>query len=259
MIRSLWVFLTLVFATLGYGAIVIVASILRVRGRIYDWATREWARTALRASATPVTVGGAEHVREATPRVIVANHVSGYDIFALASVLDVPFRFVAKKELERIPFFGTAWKAAGHISIDRGDRQRAIESLRRAGEAIREDGSSVIIFPEGTRSRDGRLHPFKKGAFALALEAQVPVVPAAITGTFGIIGRGGRIRPHPIHIEFGAPIRTDAGAGRNAEALATEVREWMIDALEAGGRSAVAVPAVAARAVARGATEPSDA
>jgi 1-acyl-sn-glycerol-3-phosphate acyltransferase len=224
-IRTLRVYTVMVAATLYYGAIVIAASLRRVRGRVYDRATRDWARTVLRASGAPVTVSGAEHIAEATPRVIVANHVDGYDIFALASVLDVPFRFVAKKELERIPFFGRAWKAAGHISIDRGDRQRAIESLRRAGKAIREDGSSVIIFPEGTRSKDGRLHPFKKGAFALAIEAQVPVVPAAITGTFGIIGRRGRIRPRPIHIDFGAPILPGDSAARTSESLATAAHD----------------------------------
>ena len=89
-------------------------------------------------------------------------------------VRELETELVAKKELERIPFFGTAWKAAGHISIDRSDRTSAIQSLRRAGRSIREQRSTVIIFPEGTRSLTGEMLPFKKGAFMLALEADVP-------------------------------------------------------------------------------------
>lgn len=181
MIRFAWVALVTALATLAFGLVAIVGSLLRVRNRrLYYWATRSWSRATLWASGTPVVVHGLERVDWNAPQILLSNHLSTYDIFALAGVLPAPFAFVAKKELERIPFFGTAWKAAGHISIDRSDRQKAVASLRRAGEAIRRERTTVIIFPEGTRSRTGELQPFKRGAFVLSLESGVPVVPVVV-------------------------------------------------------------------------------
>jgi 1-acyl-sn-glycerol-3-phosphate acyltransferase len=133
-IRTGWAYLNAILATLFFGGVAIGASVLRVRGRIYFWATQQWSRAILRASHVPVFTHGMEQVDWQAPQVLVANHTSAFDILALSSVLPGPFAFVAKKELERIPFFGIAWKAAEHISIDRSDRQSAMQSLRRAGE-----------------------------------------------------------------------------------------------------------------------------
>ena len=107
---------------------------------------------------------------------------------------------------------------AGHIIIDRSDRQRAIESLREAGEKVRHSRGVVVIFPEGTRSRDGSLAPFKKGAFMLAAESRVPIVPTAVTGSYEIMPKGSwRITPRTIHVHFLDPIPaervTELGAG----------------------------------------------
>jgi 1-acyl-sn-glycerol-3-phosphate acyltransferase len=146
-IRLLWVGLNTALSTFLFGLIAIVASLLRVRGRIYYWCTQQWSRAILWASATPVVTHGMAEIDWQQPLVLISNHVSSYDIFAIAGVLPVPYSFVAKKELERIPFFGTAWKAAGHISIDRSDRQKAMQSLRRAGDKIRAEHGTVFIFP----------------------------------------------------------------------------------------------------------------
>lgn len=227
MIRALWVGLVVGVATLFFGLIAIGGALLRVRGRLYFWATQSWSRTILRASGTPVVTHGLEAVPWDAPQVLVSNHISGYDIFALAAVMPRPFSFVGKKELDSIPFFGMAWKAAGHISIDRSDRQKAIASLKRAGEKLRRERGTVIIFPEGTRSSDGSLLPFKKGAFALALEARVPVVPAVITGSDRIVGPGLRIRPEAIHIHFGAPIEPPPQLSGGADQMLVAVRERM--------------------------------
>jgi 1-acyl-sn-glycerol-3-phosphate acyltransferase len=235
-IRAVWVAVHGVLATFVFGLTAILASLLRVRGRLYARLTREWAASAIWASGTPVHVHGADRVDWTKPCVVVANHVSGYDIFALASILPLPFRFVAKKELERIPFFGTAWKAAGHISIDRSNRQRAVESLRRAGAKIRREGGVVIVFAEGTRSRSAQLLPFKKGAFMLAVEGGVDVLPTVIVGTRGIHPAGTfRIRPQPIHVHFGAPIPTSGTAAGDAERLMEETRRVMLRMLHEGG------------------------
>jgi 1-acyl-sn-glycerol-3-phosphate acyltransferase len=150
----------------------------------------------------------AEVIDPDRPQVLVANHVSWFDVLALAGHVPGPFRFVAKKELEGIPVFGPAWQACGHISIDRQDRARAIESLAVARQRLVEERPTVILFPEGTRSITGELRSFKKGAFVLAIQTGVDVVPAAITGTRAIMRKGSwRIRTgRTIHVYFGEPI-----------------------------------------------------
>jgi 1-acyl-sn-glycerol-3-phosphate acyltransferase len=226
-IRTFWVAIVLGFATFYYGTIALVASLLGVRGDLYTQCTQKWARAIVRASAVPVKLEGFENLRPQSPQVVVSNHASFYDIFALAAVLPAPFSFVGKKELDRIPFFGRAWIAAGHISIDRSDRKKAIASLQKAGQRIREERSTVIIFAEGTRSPAGELLPFKKGAFALAVESGAPIIPTVITGSNRIMGEGSwRIRPQPITIRFGNPIQPGKRGEQSLESLmeATHVR-----------------------------------
>lgn len=232
MIRALWVGINLVLATVFFGLVAIFASLLRVRGGVYTWATSEWARAVLWASGTPVSLHGADDVDWREPQVLVSNHVSWYDVFAIAAVLPVAYHFVAKKELERIPLFGMAWKAAGHISVDRSNRQSAVASLRRAGEKIRRERGTVVIFPEGTRSRTGELQPFKKGAFVLAVEAGVPIVPTVVRGSFDIMPPGRwMVRPRRIHLHFCPPVPTSGYTPGQIDLLVARVRDAMLEAL----------------------------
>ena len=234
MIRTVWVYLNLLVGTFVIASTVVIAAILRVRqGRFYDWAGRSWARWILWASGTPVIVEGLENVRLDRPQIFASNHVSWYDVYALGKVIPKRYRFVAKKELARIPIFGTAWKAAGHVSVDRSNRASAIQSLEAAGRLLHKDNSSVVIFPEGTRSPTGELLPFKKGAFMLALHTGVDIVPVAVLGTRRIQPKGGwRIRSGKIIVRFGEPVETRRFTEETRDELIAEVRARIAEMLE---------------------------
>jgi 1-acyl-sn-glycerol-3-phosphate acyltransferase len=228
-IRFAWVALVVALATAGYGLIAIGASLLGRRGDIYFWCTQQWGRAVVRASGAPVIPIGLDRIDWSAPHVLVANHISAYDIVALASVLPAPFYFVGKKELNRVPLFGTAWRAAGHVSIDRSNRNRAIASLKEAGRRIRHGRGVIIIFPEGTRSRTGSLQPFKRGAFIMAADAALPVIPTMITGSDRIQPRGTyRVHPGPIEIRFGEPVGAAGFGPDRVDELTETVRARML-------------------------------
>ena len=236
MIRTVWTGLVALGMTLLLAPPILFNAMLRRKdGDWYVDMTRLWARTVMRASGCPVVVHGRENVRLGEPQVIVSNHVSWFDVLAIASELEVPYHFVAKKELLAVPLFGPAMVAAGHIAIDRSNRERAVQSLREAGERIRHTPAAVVIFAEGTRSRSGRLQPFKKGAFLLAMESRVALVPTAVKGSWDIMPSGSwRIRPHPVHVHFLPPIppaEVAALARGGAEPLMNRVRHDMLTVL----------------------------
>jgi 1-acyl-sn-glycerol-3-phosphate acyltransferase len=170
-----------------------------------------------------VRVVGAERMDPAAAVICMSNHQSNFDIPVLLGYLPVPFRWLAKAELFKIPVFGRAMRGAGYIPIDRSDRPAAIASLRQAAAAIR-GGVSVVIFPEGTRSPDGTLKPFKKGGFVMAIEAGVPIVPVALRGTFDIMPKNRLlIRPRDVTLTIGAPIATTGYGLHSKEVLMDEV------------------------------------
>jgi 1-acyl-sn-glycerol-3-phosphate acyltransferase len=225
MIRTIWVAINVLTATVPFSLLVVIGSYLGATSRFYDQIPRWWARWILWATAAHVDVRGLENLSRDRAQIIVANHASWYDVLALAAYTPKRYRFVAKKELARIPLFGHAWQAAGHISVDRSDNQRAVASLDRAGRTIREDNSSVIIFPEGTRSRTGELQPFKKGAFVLALHNGIDIVPAGVQGTRHIMSRDNwRIRSGRIIVRFGPPVSPVGYDIRQRDELIARVR-----------------------------------
>lgn len=227
MIRTVWVALVAIAATLFYGPAMILGGLLGVRrASYYDWGGRGWSGIILRASGCPVRVEGIEHIHPDEPQVLVGNHQSWFDVLAVAAHLPKTFHFVAKKELESVVIFGRAWKAAGHISIDRANRASAIASLDQAGRQLQREKSAVVVFAEGTRSPTDRLLPFKKGAFMLALHNEVPVVPFAVAGSRRVFPKGSwRVRTGPIIVRFGPPIDTAGVAEDERDALIDRVRE----------------------------------
>ena len=225
MIRSIWVWLNMFVSTFLFSGMAVVASFVRAPTRAYDWIGRTWSRWMLRVAGVTVRVEGAERLAEPTPRILVSNHQSWYDVFALMS-MPGPYRFVTKQELGKIPVFGHAWRAAGHISIDRGDTGSAIRTLDEAGRLMRRDKSSVIIFAEGTRSPTGELRPFKKGAFMLALQTGVDIVPVGIEGSRAVLPKGGwRVTPGEIVVRIGDIIHTSDYSFETRSALVKRVRQ----------------------------------
>ena len=185
------------------------------------------------------------------PLIFACNHESALDIWVAFKVLPRNFRFIAKQELFRLPVFGWYMRLGGHIPVDRGNHARAIQSLRKAGEAVR-GGTSLVVFPEGTRSRDARVHPFKKGPFVVAMEAGVPVVPVAISGSGRVTPKDAiAVVPGTIRVAVGDPV--DPRAFADKEALLAEVRSRVIALHRSLGGLGEAVADGAAPAIRAGA------
>jgi len=154
-----------------------------------------WAKLCLLYSGVRVEVHGHHHLLPGQSYVIVANHLSQFDIFVLYGYLGVDFRWVMKHELRKIPVIGICCEKLGHVFINRDNTEAAIASLNEARARLA-NGASVLFFPEGTRSRDGQLKSFKKGAFKMAQDLHMPVLPVTLSGTFDILPAG-TLRLHP--------------------------------------------------------------
>lgn len=195
----------------------------RVPLRMASWL---WARGLLGGAGARVEVEGLDNVDWSRPYVLVANHESVIDICALFRAVPVPLHFLLKQEMTRVPFVNWYAKAMGMVFIPRDDRRAATASLRRSAELVR-SGAILCIFPEGTRSRDGRVARFKPGAFQVALDAGAQVLPVALEGTGAVLPPEGffRVRPGPIRVRFGRPLETaDASGAQGRQQLAARAQ-----------------------------------
>lgn len=187
-------------------AVLFGVLVFRIKPARIKLVPRLWSRIIATASGVKVRVEGMENLKSDRPYIFAVNHQSQYDIFALDGYFMVDFRWVAKKELSRIPLVGPAIGLAGTVFIDRSKGRQALKSLAEAAKRIA-DGTSVVIFPEGTRSPDGRLQPFKSGAMYLAIKSGVDIVPVAITGGFEIMPKNSLLtRPGNMRIRVGKPL-----------------------------------------------------
>lgn len=228
MLYTIYMWMVLLLLTLLCGTLVIVLAPFDRSGRAYHLISRVWGRSIIWASRNPVSIEGLDRVDPAQPAIYMTNHQSYFDVICLMAMLPVPMRFVAKRILFYIPVFGQAMWASGHIIIRREDRRQSFQALDRAAEKIRR-GTSVLVFPEGTRSPDHKLLPFKKGGFVLALKAQVPIIPISITGTRPMMPKNSyRFSRTRVRMVVAEPVRTTGLDLQDKEDLIGRVRREIL-------------------------------
>jgi 1-acyl-sn-glycerol-3-phosphate acyltransferase len=232
--RRVLVLLTMIVLTPPLAAVSIVSRAFGVPdrpGRPYRWVTHVWSRAVLWAAGVKIRLHDAERMGDGlTPLIFASNHVSWFDVFALAAVLPRA-AFISKAELMRIPIFGRGSQALGTVPIERANRKSAFASYERAATSVRA-GLSLAVFPEGTRGTTYALRPFKKGPFVLAIAAAAPVVPVIIHGTMSVMPKGSwRIRPGTVDLHFLEAIPTEGLTYEDRDALMRRVHDRMAEAL----------------------------
>jgi 1-acyl-sn-glycerol-3-phosphate acyltransferase len=205
---------------------------------VADEFPRRWAKALLRLAGVRVVFENTEVLDPAAPQVLVANHSSWFDVLALAAWLPGRYCFVAKKEVRNIPFLGHTIETCGHIYIDRSNHQKALESLEAARVRLEKTKPTVIMFPEGTRSEDGALQRFKKGAFVLAIQTGADIVPAAITGSRQVMKKHSLlIHSGTVVVRLGAPIQVGSLSTKERDQLLQDTWDAVAGLLGRGGES----------------------
>ena len=232
MIRTTYIIVWVVLTTIFWGIIAIIISFFTRTGNPVHNIARIWAKGILFASQIKVNVKGLKNIDPSRSYVYMSNHQSNFDIPVLLAHLPVQFRWLAKAELFKIPLFGRAMRGAGYVEIDRFNQESAFRSIAEAAGKIK-NGVSVMIFPEGTRSRDGRIRPFKKGGFILAVDAGVPIVPIILQGTWDIMEKSSlRIKTGEVVLNIEKPIATIRYSRENKNDLIETVRQVICDSFE---------------------------
>lgn len=221
-----------VVVTIAFAIPAILYTVATRRTTWIDFLAPIWSRTILWVCGVRVDVFGLEHVDPTRSYIIISNHLSNFDIWCTLAALPLRLRFVAKQELLRVPFFGTALRMSDHIVIDRSRPEDAVAKIneRVAVQTAAGKPFCLLFYAEGTRSPDGQVHAFKKGGVTLALRTGLPILPLAISGTWKLwpknallIRPGGRVK-----IVLAPPIET-AGCGLEArDALNEKVREIIV-------------------------------
>jgi 1-acyl-sn-glycerol-3-phosphate acyltransferase len=251
MLRNLLCIVVAVVATAIFFPVTVVVALITLNPGATVWVARRlWSPILIMTGGAKVVVMGQENVDPNRPTIYVSNHQSTLDIPIHFVTVPVNFRYVAKHQLKYVPMIGWYLWMAGHIFVNRGRRDKAITSLNAAAQKIR-NGTSVFLYPEGTRSDDGSVLPFKKGPFALALKSRVPVVPITIEGSGTVMPKNSwNIKPGPVYVKIGKPIDTTGFAEDDREGLARAVRDVIIQqSLELGGKGGDPEKATAAAGI----------
>jgi 1-acyl-sn-glycerol-3-phosphate acyltransferase len=199
----------IILSTIFFGLISVAISFFDKTGDRQIRVARAWARSLLLVSGIRVTVEGLEHIQAGGSYVLASNHASYMDTPVVMASIPVQFRFLAKRALFQIPLLGTHLGQAGHIPVPLDDPRGSVKTLQLAAETIVRRRISMLIFPEGGRSLDGDLHPFKEGAAYIAIRAGVPVIPLALIGTHDVLPMHSHIvRPGHVTLRILSPVAT---------------------------------------------------
>jgi len=221
--------LTVLLATPGC-----VFSLFDRSGRWASLFQRAWVSAFFRLNGIRIRAEGGDILKRGSANILISNHASLLDIPAIVAAVPLPVRFIAKKSLIWFPIFGWFMYFARHVLIDRDSAVSAVKSLKKASRLMKE-GISVVVFPEGTRSPDGKVKEFKRGAFLLALQSRAPIVPISISGTYEMLPRTGCcFRPGTIDLKIGVPIPTHELPIREIRPLVEKVRNVIISQTKNG-------------------------
>ena len=213
------------------GSLSIASSLVDSSGRLQHGCARIWSRMILWTSGVRLSVRGLENIQPGVSAIFCVNHQSHMDIPIVLVSLPVQFRFLAKKQLFRIPFLGWHLQRSGHISIDRENPRAAVKSIRAAATQI-QNGTPVVIFPEGGTSTDTSIHPFKCCGFMLATQSQVDVIPVTVRGSRQILAKGSyHVRGGKVDVIVGSPI---SSRGLSYDVLAALTHERMLETFNKG-------------------------
>ena len=223
----------IILSTIFCGCVSIVVSLFDSKGNATLDVARLWARSLLFFAGVRVEVEGLEKIDRRGHYVFCGNHLSYMDTPVVLTHIPVQFRFLAKRGLFQIPFLGTHLAQAGHVPVPRDDPRSAVKTMTHAAEILHKRVISLLVFPEGGRSYDGILQPFKEGAAYIAIKAQVPLVPIALTGTRDILAMGSAVfRRGVVRLRIGDPIPTKGLILKDRERLTQEARERIVEMLE---------------------------
>ncbi|MDY6853345.1 MAG: lysophospholipid acyltransferase family protein [Thermodesulfobacteriota bacterium] len=226
MLRSIYFWSVVTVITVLYFPVVALSLPFNRGGKVIRFHVNTWGRLCLFASGVKLRITGIENIIQGRPQIFMSNHQSMHDIFAL-SVLPVSFKWLAKKELFKVPILGCLMYMVGSVRVDRYNPQKAKKGIDAAQSKI-QSGTSIMIFPEGTRSYDGRLQPFKKGGFLLALKKKIPLVPITIKGSNKIMKKGTmKVHPGDIDIIINEPIETENLRVKDRKDLVQKVYDIM--------------------------------
>lgn len=240
--KSFWLYLFQIYVwlfvypfswalTVFVAVIVSILSILGAAQFAGRYVARPWGKIILWITPVKIQVEGLEHIERHQSYVVVANHQSTYDILVLYGYLPLDFKWVMKIELRKVPFIGFACEKMGHIYVDRRNRQAAIRAMQEAKTKL-VDGTSVVFFPEGTRSHGKDLKPFKKGAFRMAEDLQLPLLPVSIKGADEVLASGGLlITPGTIVLTFHTPIKKRTINESSIDTVMLQAKEQIASAI----------------------------
>ncbi|MCU1291203.1 MAG: 1-acyl-sn-glycerol-3-phosphate acyltransferase [Bryobacterales bacterium] len=223
-----------ILSVLFFGTLSLCVSFFDETGRAQAALARAWARVLLWVSGVKVRVEGVEHIDPNGSYIFIANHMSYMDTPVILAHIPVQFRFLAKRGLFKIPLIGTHLGRAGHIPVTREDPRASVKTMQTAAEVIQKKKISLLIFPEGGRSHDGNLRPFKEGGAYIAIRAGVPLIPVVLIGTREVLPFGGGIvKPGHVTLRILKPIPTSELNIKARGPVTDQLREQILNELEA--------------------------